>query len=296
MTLPISCFIIAQDEADRIRAAIRSVRGWVGEVIVVDSGSTDTTVAIAEAEGARVICNPWPGFGQQKRFAEDHCRNDWVLNIDADEVVTPELADEIKDLFEQEALNLAVYGMKVNLVYPGWQRPRVWARDHYCLRLYDRRRVRFRDSTLHDSVVPGNEPVGHLRGVVHHYSIRSLADLDRKCDARASYQALHSGPKPTWLLRLRLITEFPASFLKYYIGRCHVTGGLMGFIVTSIISYHRWMRVLRMYRYQKSAAAVDATGEQLGSEGFALRDVVSERQRRLQRTSSRNASKTASFT
>ena len=263
MTLPVSCFIIAQDEADRIGATIRSVRGWVDEIIVVDFGSTDGTVAIAQAEGARVIHNPWPGFGQQKRFAEDHCRNQWLLNLDADEVVTPELAAEIGALFQDGTPALATYGMKVSLVYPGWRRPRPWARDHYCLRLYDRQRVRFRDSPVHDFVVPGDEPVGHLRGVVHHYSIRSLAEFDCKCNARASYQALHSGRKPLWQLRLRLLTELPLTFFKYYFARRHVTGGLTGLTVTSIIAYYRWLRVVRMYRHQRSSDTVGTMADQL---------------------------------
>lgn len=255
MTLPVSCFIIAQNEADRIAVAIRSVRDWVDEVVVVDSGSTDSTVAVARAAGARVIHNPWPGFGQQKRFAEDQCRNHWLLNIDADEVITPELAAEMQALFENGAPRSTAYGMKVCLVYPGWQQPRWSARDHYCLRLYDRRRVRFRNSTLHDSVVPGDEPVGHLRGIVCHHSIRSLAEFDAKCDVRASYLALHSAPKPAWQLRLRLMTELPLTFIKYYVGRRHLTGGVMGFTISFIIAYYRWMRVLRMYRRQLASAA-----------------------------------------
>ena len=97
--LPISCFIIAKDEADRIGRTIESVQPWVNEVIVVDSGSTDDTMAVATRAGARAISNAWPGFGQQKRFAEDQCTNDWLLNIDADEVVTPELCREIEALF-----------------------------------------------------------------------------------------------------------------------------------------------------------------------------------------------------
>jgi glycosyltransferase involved in cell wall biosynthesis len=263
MPLPVSCFIIAMNEADRIRAAIRSVRGWVDEVVVVDSGSTDDTVGAAEAEGARVIYNAWPGFGQQKRFAEKHCRNDWLLNIDADEVITPALAAEIGTLFKGGTPDLAAYGMYVNLVYPGWQRPRLWAHDHYCLRLYDRRRVRFRNATLHDSVVPGDEPVGHLRGVIHHHSLRSLADLVSKCDARASYQALHAGHRPLWQLRLRLLTELPASFFKYYFGRRHVTGRSMGLAVSSIVAYYRWMRILRIHRYRRSPTAPDAIADRL---------------------------------
>jgi glycosyltransferase involved in cell wall biosynthesis len=98
--LPISCFIIAKNEADRIARTIRSVRSWVDEVVVVDSESSDETVAVARQEGARVVTHPWLGFGGQKRFAEDQCRNDWLFNIDADEVVTGDLQIEIVKLFE----------------------------------------------------------------------------------------------------------------------------------------------------------------------------------------------------
>src|SRR5690606_33257698 len=90
----LSCCIIAENEGDRIARCIEAVRGIVDEVVVVDSGSKDDTVAKAEALGARVIYNAWVGYGPQKRFAEDCAQNDWILNLDADEIVTPELARE----------------------------------------------------------------------------------------------------------------------------------------------------------------------------------------------------------
>ncbi len=244
--LPVSCFIIALNEADRIGATIASVRDWVDEIIVIDSGSTDNTVAIAEAGGAKVIFNAWPGFGQQKRFGEDQCRNDWLLNLDADEVVTPKLRRSIESLFENRAPDCSVYGMAIKIVYPGWNKPRPIANDHYCLRLYDRRRVRFANSTLFDSVEPKDEKVGRLTGDIYHHSIRSLDDLARKCDDRATYNALNSSPKSPLELGIRSATELPASFFKYYIGRGHFTGGWTGLGFAGITAYYRWQRILRM--------------------------------------------------
>ena len=244
--LPISCFIIALNEADRIGATIGSVRDWVDEVIVIDSGSTDGTQATAEAAGAKVIFNTWPGFGQQKRFGEEQCRNEWLLNLDADEVVTPALRRSIQSVFEHGNPARSVYGMTIKIVYPGWTRPRLLANDHYCLRLYDRRRVRFANSTLFDSVDPQNEKIGRLNGTIYHHSIRSLNDLARKCDERASYNALNSKPKSPVELGIRTVTEFPAHFLKYYLARGHFTGGLTGLGFASITAYYRWQRILRM--------------------------------------------------
>ena len=86
--LPLSAFIISKNEADRISRPIKSVIDWVDEVIVVDSGSTDDTVAVAERLGARVVHHEWKGYGAQKRHGEDQCRNHWLLNLDADEEVT----------------------------------------------------------------------------------------------------------------------------------------------------------------------------------------------------------------
>ena len=110
--LPLSCFIIAKNEADRIVRTIRAVKDWAGEIVVIDSGSTDGTQALAEAEGARVIFNAWPGFGQQKRFGETQCRNEWLINLDADEVVSPKLAAEIQALFGRGEPALAVYALR----------------------------------------------------------------------------------------------------------------------------------------------------------------------------------------
>ena len=93
--LPLSVFIIARNEAARIVPTIRAIRDLTDDLVVVDSGSTDGTRDLAAELGARVIEHAWPGYGPQKRFAEEQCRHRWILNIDADEVVTPALSVEI---------------------------------------------------------------------------------------------------------------------------------------------------------------------------------------------------------
>lgn len=254
--LPVSCFIIALNEADRIGATIASVRDWLDEIIVIDSGSTDGTQAVARAAGAKVIFNAWPGFGQQKRFGEEQCRNDWLLNLDADEVVTPRLRRAIERVFDNGGPERSVYGMSVKIVYPGRSKPRLIANDHYCLRLYDRRRVRFANSTLYDSVDPKNEKVGRLNGTLYHHSIRSLDDLARKCEQRATYNALNSKPKSSIELGVRTVTELPLHFLKYYIARGHFTGGWTGLGFAGITAYYRWQRILRMRKNKNSTSCV----------------------------------------
>jgi glycosyltransferase involved in cell wall biosynthesis len=267
-TYPISCILIAQDEAERIGAAIRSVAGWVDEVIVVDSGSTDGTDILARQLGARVVHQPWLGFGAQTRFAEDLCRNDWVLKLDADEAVTAELQDEIKGLFrdrgEPEKLGYFVYSLDI---YPGRSKPRPWARDHHHVRLYNRRVMRFTNHHVHDSVDAGDHPTGQLRSPIHHRSYLSLRELAAASSRRASYLAEHAGRKPKWQLYLRLLTEMPAAFCRFYFLRCHFTGGWTGLRVAAILARYRWLRVVRIIGRQSrpSGPPDGAVADQMGS-------------------------------
>ena len=255
--VPISCFIIAKNEADRIERTIAAVRNLVAEVIVIDSGSTDGTVAVATAAGARVIYNAWPGFGQQKRFGEDQCRNDWLLNLDADEVPSEELIKEIRALFVNDRPRPAAYWVDDKIVYPGRTTPRPFARDHRFLRLYDRRRARFADSTLFDNVQVDGAATGSLEHPLYHYTVRSLDDLIAKSDERARYNANFARKKAKPLLAVRLVTEFPLSFVKYYFWRTHIFGGLMGFQYAMITAFFRFVRILRMYNSSAAQGRID---------------------------------------
>ena len=246
--LPVSCFIISKNEADRIGRGIRSVIDWVDEVIVVDGGSNDATVTVSQAEGARVVSNPWPGFGRQKRFAEDQCRNKWLLNIDADEVVTQDLRQQIEKLFANGTPPLAGYGIPICLVYPGAEKPRHFARDHWCVRLYDRTIVQFRDSAVHDSVVTDGHDVGEINAPLYHFSIRSFADMKRKLDRRMWISMQHADALPPLRLAPRLLTEFPMHFFKYYFVRRHFMGGLTGLRYASLQAWYRFQRICRMIR------------------------------------------------
>lgn len=246
--LPISCFIIAKNEADRISRTIRSVVTWVDEVVVVDSGSTDDTVAVARRAGARVIEKSWLGFGAQKRFAEEQCRHNWVLNLDADEVVPTSLRSEITGLFRAGVPKKVAYGMPIHIVYPGQRKPRMWARDNWYIRLYDRTVVRFRDSCVHDTVVTGGHSVGRLEAPVHHYSIRSFDHMKAKLDERMSLSAAHALAKSRSLTFARLLIEFPMNFYKYYIVRRHFTGGVMGLRYATVLSSFRTAKVYRCWK------------------------------------------------
>lgn len=254
-TLPLSVYIIARNEADRIGRTIAAARQLTDDVVVVENDSTDDTVTVAAAAGARVIGNPWRGYGEQKRFAEAQCRHDWLLCLDADEVPTAALMDEIRQLFANGQPPLPFYNMKVVEVYPGQSRPRWLAKRVNIIRLFDRRAGRTSVSAVHDRVeLPPGTPVGQLQGVCLHYSIRSLAHLIRKYDDYTTLAASTLSPKPGALLTLRLFTEFPQSFLRYYILHAHVTGGAYGFAVARVKANARWNRIAKMWERARRRA------------------------------------------
>jgi len=245
--VPLSCCIIAHNEGDRIERCILAARNIVDEIVVVDSGSTDDTVEKAKSLGAKVFFHPWDGYGPQKRYAEDCAQHDWILNLDADEVVTPELAREIAALMRTPESLLPAYRFRQVTVYPGHDRPRLWADFHNYVRLYDRRRVRFRKSRVHDTVDTGAYPVGQLDGIALHYSWRTLDHVRAKLESYTDLQAKEL-KKPRWLILLRLPFEYPILFFRYYILRRNFTGGLTGLRIAHEIARARTRRLLKMLK------------------------------------------------
>jgi len=247
----LSCCIIAHNEGDRIERCILAARDIVDEIVVVDSGSTDDTVAKAKALGAKVHFHAWDGYGPQKRHAEDCASHDWILNLDADEVVTLELAREIQALMHSPEGLLPAYRFRQVTVYPGRKRPRLWADYHNYVRLYDRRRVRFRTSRVHDTVDTRDYPVGQLDGIALHFSWRSLEHVRSKLESYTDLQAKEL-KKSRWEILLRLPFEYPVLFFRYYVLRRNFTGGLFGVRIAHTIAWARTRRLVKILRAQKT--------------------------------------------
>jgi glycosyltransferase involved in cell wall biosynthesis len=246
MKVPVSACIIVKNEADRIAKCIEAVVSVADEVVVVDSGSTDTTCAIAKSLGARVFFRSWDGYGPQKRFAEDCAKNDWILNLDADEVLTSELAGEIRALL-QTTPPLKAYRFRQVTVYPNANRPRLWADAHNYVRLYDRRAVRFRESLVHDTVDLAGQEAGQLKNGAWHYSWRTLDHVRSKLDLYTDLQARELKKSRTEVF-LRLPVEYPILFVRYYLLRRHFTGGLYGVKAAHTFAAGRTMRLVKFLR------------------------------------------------
>ncbi|HSR36473.1 MAG TPA: glycosyltransferase family 2 protein, partial [Desulfurivibrionaceae bacterium] len=162
----LSVAIITMDEEARLADCLASV-AFADEVVVVDSGSTDSTVAIAAGHGAKVVRQEWLGFGRQKQRAIDQCRNQWVLVLDADERIPSATAQEIAAALEHPAY--AAYSLpRQNFFCGRWLKRAGWWPDRV-VRLFDKTKARMSDRLVHEGLVVDGV-VGALQGVIVHHA------------------------------------------------------------------------------------------------------------------------------
>lgn len=240
----ISTVIIAQNEEECIAEAILSCIPFSDEIVVVDSGSTDATVQIAENLGCRVLHNPWPGYAAQRNFGADQATHDWIFFVDADEVVDPQLIDALNTWKQQPSLD--AHAFSAHRIGDFWGR---WldTRPEAHTRLYDRRIFRIKDVLVHEGPNVGNAPVVRLPGVIWHYGFRDISDLvirfNRYTDLDAQ-QARRNGQK---FNVLRLILKPPAKFIQQYLGYGLYRQGIAGLTLSGLWSFYIFLKEIKLY-------------------------------------------------
>ena len=260
--LPISVFIIAKNEADRIPLAIKSVCEWADEVHVIDSGSEDDTLKVSAVLGVQTHFRAWTGYGEQKVYGESLCRNDWLLNIDADEEISPELRDEIIALFNKGGPACIAYTLPILPLYNFQERAHAWTAHHHPVRLYRKAHAGFSNSPVHDTVQVREGCIGHLHAMVNHRSFRSLTHHVDKVNFYSSAQAAdrqRKGRNPT--LAELLLTP-PLAFLKSYLMRREFVNGIDGIVVSYMYAFQRFIRLAKTReRFQMARKAERDSGK-----------------------------------
>jgi glycosyltransferase involved in cell wall biosynthesis len=233
VTTPISACIITLNEADRIEACLDSL-AFCDEIVVVDSGSTDATCALAAAKGARVLTRDFAGYRAQKDFAVQSAAHDWVLCLDADERVTPQLRAMIEQARAANFAGVAGYRCARATEYFGAFLRHGNAYPDRVLRLFDRRHGGWRgEREIHEHVsVDGITEI--LGGDLEHRAYRSLSDQLRRLQRYAQLMAQHmhaSGRRARWW---NLLLNPGWRFVRGYFLRAGFLDGWRGFVYASV--------------------------------------------------------------
>jgi glycosyltransferase involved in cell wall biosynthesis len=249
--LPLSLVVITRDAAVDIADCVASA-SFAADVLVVDSGSRDDTVEVARRSGARVIEREWMGFGPQKQFAAAEAANDWVLCIDADERVSPELAASIAALFAAGAPRACAYAIARRNRFLGRWLAHGEGYPDWTVRLFDRRRARWSDDPVHERVIASG-PVERLAGDLMHASAESLDAYIAKQNRYTSLQAaaLHASGSKAGPLRLALSPL--ARFVRFYVLRLGFLDGAAGFAHIAIGAFASFLKYAKL-------RALDAEG------------------------------------
>lgn len=226
----LSVIVIVKDEADRIADCLSSVAGIADEIIILDSGSGDNTVELCKQFTEKVFETDWPGYGKQKQRALDKASGDWVLSIDADERLTPELADEINTVINSNPEEVA-FKMQWAVVVFGKQLNHGRS-ARFVSRLFRRAGASFTDAIVHEKVLFPEGKIGKLKNRLLHYTVRDYEHLmNKSCQyawlgGKKRYEAGKQGGG-LWGASVRAILVF----LQIYILRGGFLDGSVGFLI-----------------------------------------------------------------
>jgi len=247
---PLSVAIITLNAAAQLEACLKSVR-FAEEIVVIDSGSNDGTQALAERHGARVIQQDWLGFGPQKQFAVEQASHDWVLCLDADERVTPQLQASIENALKNPSTAAFRFPRKNRFLgrylkhgegYPDWS-----------LRLFDRRQACWSDDAVHEKVETQSR-IGELPGDLLHDSAESLAAYltkQNRYTTLAADMAFATGKRAGFA---RIVFSPLLRFVKFYFVRQGFRDGLPGLIHIVIGCFNSFVKYSKMLERQNSDA------------------------------------------
>jgi glycosyltransferase involved in cell wall biosynthesis len=244
----LSVTLITRNEAADIGAALESAQ-WADEIVVVDSGSTDETVAIARRFTDRVVVRDWPGYGAQKNVAAALASHDWILSLDADERITPALAQEIRRLLTADPPQAAYRVPRVTWHLGRWIRSTDWYPDHQ-LRLYDRTRARWSGAYVHEAVnVDG--AIGTLTHEIQHYAYSGLSDHLETIDRYTSLAARQMREAGRTAGLLDLAGHPPLAFLRNYVLRGGFRDGQAGFVISAMNAYYVFLKFAKLWELQR---------------------------------------------
>ena len=250
--MKISACIITLNEEENIADAIKSL-SWADEIVVVDSGSTDKTIQIADEFGAKTYSQEWLGFGKQKQFAVEKCSNDWVFSLDADERVSEDLDAAITKFKSNPPdadgfrISRLTYYMNRPIRHAGWY-------PDWQLRLFNRTKGKWGDSLVHESFqMVENTTIEKLSADILHYTVKNAAHHHRMIGERyaplAAEQMFQNGRRTS---PLKIATAGFTAFFQTYFLKAGFLDGLPGFCISKFAAHHAFLKHLLVWEKQNT--------------------------------------------
>ena len=247
----LSAILITRNEEVNLEDCLASLDGLATQIVVVDTQSTDRTLVIAQRYGALISSPPdWPGFGPQKNRALDLASEDWVLSLDADERLTPELRAEIKCMLDKPQTDC--YAIPRLSWYCGrFMRHSGWTPD-YVDRLFKRGSARFSTDLVHERLIPKG-PVLRLKNQMLHYSFMNLAQVQEKMERYSTASAQQAFARGKTASPLKAILHGAWSFFRTYILRAGFLDGPQGFSLALANAKGSYLRYIKLWRLIKKS-------------------------------------------
>ncbi|MFN0117904.1 MAG: glycosyltransferase family 2 protein [Elusimicrobiota bacterium] len=240
----LSIIIIALNEEKDIEACLESVKNLSDDIVLVDSGSTDRTVELAKKFTSKIFHHVWTGYGPQKQFALEKTAGSWVLNIDADERVTPELAEEIKRSLNEKEEKKSGFLIPFKHIFLGHELRFGGCGGERHLRLFQKEKSVYGQTVVHEGISVQGE-IGSLKNHIVHFSYHNIEDYLKKCNGYTSLIA-----KQKWEKGQRFYIwhhfRLPFEFLKRYFFKMGLLDGSSGFIYALLSSYYVWLKFIKL--------------------------------------------------
>ncbi len=246
--LPISVIIPCFNEAHNIKALLETVT-WADEIILVDSFSTDNTLEIAKAFPIKVLQRAYQYPAEQKNWAIPQAANDWILILDADERVTPELKAEIQSVLSGTPDKVGYWIGRKNFFmgkevrYSGWQSDKV-------IRLIHKAHCKYEDKLVHEEIT-ADGPIGMLEHRMTHNTYREITHFLEKVDRYAGWSAQDYNEKTGRITLYHLLIKPIFRFIKHYVFKLGFLDGRVGLIISSIMAWSVFLRYVKMMELRK---------------------------------------------
>lgn len=248
---PLSLVVITRNAEDHIARCLESVP-FAADKVVLDCGSTDGTLEIAQKLGARVFVEEWRGFGRQKRRATELAKTDWVLNLDADEALGPESQEELQTLLKKLSEGDSAYSAyafpRLSFHMGRWIRHGGWYPD-WQIRFYDRRRANWSEDDIHEKIV--SDKIKKLKRPILHWVFKDLSHQVQTNDRYSSLGAQALNNKGRRFYLFNLLVKPKVKFFETYIWKRGFMDGLPGFIIAVGAAYSVFLKWAKLWERQR---------------------------------------------